>query len=251
MSIINTKLKRPVIFHRSSPLPCPYIPGKLERKLFTRLPEPDTANLNGVLTAGGFRRSHDFIYRPVCETCSACKPVRIDARGWKPTRNERKLMNRNRDLVMIERAPHATTEQYRMFARYQYMRHGDGDMAAMGPDDYAGMIEEGATNTRVLEWRLGDEHGRLMGVMLIDITGDGYSAVYSFYEPEETGRSLGRHMVLDLCTRTVAEHLPYLYLGYYIAQSPKMNYKTCYKPLEVLENGRWVPFDPPKPDIAR
>ncbi|GAB5390020.1 MAG: arginyltransferase [Alphaproteobacteria bacterium] len=242
MSIISTRIRRPITFYRSSPLPCPYIPGKLERKLFTRLPDPDTSNVNGLLTAGGFRRSHDFVYRPVCENCMACKPVRIDTTGFKLSRNDRKQMKRNADLVMIERPPHATSEQYRLFARYQYMRHGDGDMAAMGPDDYAGMIEEGASNTRVVEWRLGDERGRLLAVMLVDVTGDGYSAVYSFFEPEEEGRSLGRFMVLDMARKAKAEHLPYLYLGYYIAESKKMNYKTRFKPLEVLERGRWVPM---------
>lgn len=240
MSAITGKVTQLVSFYRSSALPCPYILGQLERKLFTRLPGQDVDNLNGSLTVGGFRRSHEFVYRPICDHCSACKPVRIRAEAFAPSRNVRRLFKKNADLVMREAPCVPTSEQYRLFARYQARRHGDGDMASMGPEDYAAMIREGSEHSSLMEWRLGEA---LVAVILIDHVEGGISAVYSFFDPALPERSLGRHMVNALAQWARDSGLRHVYLGYWIAQSRKMAYKAEFQPLEVLEGGHWIPFE--------
>lgn len=240
MSAIAGKVTQLVSFYRSSALPCPYILGQLERKLFTRLPVHDPDNLNGKLTVGGFRRSHEFVYRPICDHCQACKPVRIVASRFQPSRNVRRLLKRNDDLTLRTAPCVPTSEQYRLFARYQARRHGDGDMASMGPEDYAAMIREGSEHSSLLEWRLDEQ---LVAVILIDHVIDGVSAVYSFFDPAMPDRSLGRFMVNALARRTLDQGLSHVYLGYWIAQSRKMAYKAEFQPLEVLEAGTWTPFE--------
>lgn len=239
--IPKSKTRELVNYFRSSPMPCPYLPGRLERKLFTRLPQGEEgARLNAELTRAGFRRSHDILYRPVCIGCRACVPARIRAGDFAISRSLRRIMKRNKDLTARIRPAQATLEQYRLFVHYQYARHYEGDMARMDMNDYAHMIEEGAEATRLIEFR--DSTDELCGVMLIDLLEDGYSAVYSFYRPEDTQRSMGTYMLIWLVLAAAKRGLDHVYLGYWIEKCRKMAYKARFQPLQILTNQGWQDF---------
>lgn len=237
MSIIPPHHRPLQQFFRSGPMPCPYLPGRVERKLFTRLNGPYAAEVNSTLSRAGFRRSHDIVYRPVCPTCAACVPVRIVVAAFEPTRSQKRVLRANEDLRISQAPAMATTEQYRLFATYQTSRHGDSDMARMAMADFAAMVDEGRADTSLVEAR--DASGRLIACMLTDRLADGWSAVYSFYDAGQEKRSLGTYMILALIERARAEGLPYAYLGYWIAQSRKMAYKARFRPLEALGRDGW------------
>lgn len=242
MSVIDPALTKLHQFYRSVPLPCPYLPGRIERKLFTRINGSDAVALNSVLSRAGFRRSHDILYRPVCAGCSACVPVRIPVARFALRRSLRRVVQANGDLMGTERPAHPSAEQYRLFQRYQQSRHGDSDMARMSNVDYATMIAEGAMSARMVEFRRQDS--TLIGAVLIDRLADGLSAVYSFYDPDAAARSLGSFMVLSLVEMARRDGLPHVYLGYWIAGSRKMAYKTRFRPLEALTAEGWQTLDP-------
>ncbi len=237
MSIIKPGITGLHHFFRSGPMPCPYLAGRIERKLFTRLSGPDATALNSELSQGGFRRSHDIIYRPVCPGCRACVPVRVPVARFAPGRTMRRTISANADLTMIERPARATIEQYRLFLRYQRSRHGHSDMARMTETDFGAMIEEGSIATSLFEFR--GPAGELAAAVLSDRLSDGFSAVYSFFEPDLKRRSLGTYMVLALVGRAADLLLPHVYLGYWIANSRKMAYKSRFRPLEALTDDGW------------
>jgi arginine-tRNA-protein transferase len=224
------------------PSPCPYIPGQIERKLFTRLDGGGTAELNATLTRAGFRRSHDIVYRPVCPSCQACVPVRIPTASFQPNRTQKRILKRNADLTLIERPAIASEEQYQLFSAYQRGRHADGDMARMSFLDFRAMIQDGSADSRVLELRNGP--GELLGAMLVDTLSDGLSAVYSFFDPAAERRSLGTFIVLAALNLLRRQGHSFLYLGYWIARSRKMAYKSGFHPLEKLGAAGWVSVEP-------
>lgn len=237
MSIIKPTTTRLQHFFRSGPMPCPYLAGRVERKLFTRLHGTDAGELNSLLTPAGFRRSHDIVYRPVCPGCRACVPVRIPVDRFTRTRNLRRLWAANQDITVKELPARESPEQYRVFQRYQQQRHQDSDMVRMSYADYAAMIEEGSHHSAVFEFR--DSTDTLIAGMLCDCLADGYSAVYSFFDPAESRRSLGTHMILAVIETARGLGLPYVYLGYWIAECRKMAYKTRFRPVEILTDTGW------------
>lgn len=222
--------------------PCPYLPGRNERKLVTELVGPDAPEAYDALARGGFRRSHMFAYRPACRGCSACVPVRVDARAYRPGKSLRRIARKNADLAVEDRPARATAEQYRLFARYLDARHPEGDMADMGFADFRHMVEETQVDTRLAEFR--DGSGALLAGLLYDSLADGASAVYSFFDPEAAPRSLGAYMVRWLIGATAARGGRYVYLGYWIAGSAKMAYKTRFRPIERLTPQGWRGFQP-------
>lgn len=227
-------------FFASMPVPCPYLPGKVEQKLVVELTGERSGELYTELSCSGFRRSHNFAYRPSCRDCSACVPVRIRVADFAPSRTQRRLWRRNGDLAVAERPPLATSEQYRLFIAYQRSRHRASEMAAMTWTDYRQMIETTPVDTIVAEVR--DTGGALVGASLVDRTADGLSAVYSFYDPDQPRRSLGIFAILWLVERAGALGLPYVYLGYWVAGSATMDYKRCFPALEKLTGGLWSPL---------
>lgn len=230
-------LKRPHFFFTTAPLPCPYIAGRLERKIVTELNGPDAEVLHEALSRAGFRRSHSIAYTPACPGCSACIPVRIVAGQFHPDRTMRRLARLNADLTARIVPARATAEHFRLFARYQESRHAGGDMAMMGFYDYRSMVEDSPIDTFLVEFRTADEV--LMGVCLADHMSDGLSAVYSFFEPDLPQRSLGTQMVVWLVEESLRRGLPYVYLGYWIAESRKMSYKSRFQPLEAFGPNGW------------
>lgn len=238
----------PRFLFRTPPMPCPYLAGRVERHIFAEIAGADAVDSYDVLARAGFRRSHRVAYRPSCSGCSACVPVRVVADRFQPSRSQRRVARANADLASLVQAPGATAEQFRLFARYQRSRHGDGEMARMAFDDYRAMVEDTSIGTCVVEFRMTDKlgaDGRLMGACLFDRLGDGLSAVYSFFEPDEAGRGLGTFAVLWLIEQARRERRRNVYLGYWIADSRKMAYKARFKPLEQLSGGRWQEFAPP------
>jgi leucyl-tRNA---protein transferase len=227
----------PQQFYRTAALPCPYISGRIERKLVTELAGADAAVFYNALSRAGFRRSHNLAYRPACAGCQACLPVRIPVAEFALTRSLKRIRNLNRDLKLRVAKPVVTVEQFRLFLRYQRFRHTDSEMAAMTYGDYRAMIEDSPVATRLVELRGAD--GTLAGACLIDVLDDGLSAVYSFYDPEDGNRSLGNLLVLALIDEAKRQRLPYVYLGYLIRESPKMAYKARFRPLESLGPEGW------------
>jgi len=227
----------PQHFYRTAALPCPYLPGKIERKLVTELAGRHASSFYNDLSRAGFRRSHNLAYRPACVGCRACVPVRIPVAQFVESRSLRRIRNANRDLIRRFLDADATLEQFRLFQRYQRSRHADSDMAAMTFGDYQAMVEDSPVPTRMVELR--DPAGLLMGAGLYDPLDDGLSAVYSFYAPEPGKRSLGTLLVLALIDEARRKRLAYVYLGYWIADSAKMSYKARFQPLEALGTKGW------------
>jgi len=224
-------------FFATAPLPCPYLPDRVERRVVTELLGRDAVALHDGLSEAGFRRSHNIAYAPACPECQACKAVRILARQFEPSRSQRRIWNKNLGLEVFEKSPIATQEQYDLFARYQNSRHRDGDMAKMDFRDYQALIEETPVDSSLVEFRDLD-HG-LIGACLMDRVDDGLSAVYSFFDPERYRDSLGTLMVLWMINRARALGLQYVYLGFWIADCSKMSYKAKFQPMETLSPEGW------------
>jgi arginine-tRNA-protein transferase len=234
-------------FYLTAPSPCPYLAGREERKVFTHLVGERAPELNDLLTHGGFRRSQSIAYRPACETCRACVSVRVVVDDFRATRSMRRVLDRNSDLVAEMRVPVPTSEQYSIFRGYLDSRHRDGGMADMTVLDYAMMVEDSHVETRIVEFRrrgpdsrlTGRGNGPLLGVALTDVLSDGLSMVYSFFDPDAGARSLGTFIILDHIARARRLGLPYVYLGYWVKGSKKMNYKGRFLPQERLTGDGW------------
>jgi leucyl-tRNA---protein transferase len=234
-------------FYLTAPSPCPYLPGQEERKVFTHLVGERAAELNDLLTHGGFRRSQSIAYRPACEACRACISVRVVVDDFQPTRSMRRVWERNEDLIGEMRVGVPTSEQYAIFRSYLDNRHRDGGMADMTLLDYAMMVEDSHVETRIVEYRRrgpdsrinGRGAGPLLAVALTDLLSDGLSMVYSFFESDHSARSLGTFMILDHIARARRMRLPYVYLGYWVQGSRKMDYKGRFLPQERLTAEGW------------
>jgi len=238
----DLKLDLPLeFFHVTVPQPCPYLPGRFERKLVTRLDGRSVRERHDRLSQAGFRRTRDLVYSPACSGCTACIPIRVRAQEFAPSRSLRRIQRLNADLLVRERAAEASEEQYALFAAYLGARHAGGDMTRMDYADYRAMVEDSPIDTRLIELRRPDM--RLIAVCLTDFLSDGLSAVYKFFDPGESRRSLGTHVVLWLIKRAQELGLPYLYLGYWIPGSEKMAYKNRFRPFETLVKGTWQRHD--------
>ncbi len=216
---------------------CPYLPGRLENKLLTEISGPQAQSTYDRLTQAGFRRSHRFAYRPACSNCNACVPVRVVVEDFTAGKSLRRILRANDDLTVQMQPAKATDEQFALFRRYIKSRHGDGEMAGMSEQEYRSMVESSDIDTRLAEFR--DAQGGLIAVCLLDWLADGPSAVYSFFEPEATRRSLGTYVVLWLIEAAKRHGGAHVYLGYWIDQSRKMAYKTRFQPLEGLGARGW------------
>jgi arginine-tRNA-protein transferase len=227
-----------VQFRHSSAMPCPYLPGRVERQLYAELDGPAPREIFRRLSLAGFRRSHHIVYRPACPGCSACVPVRVDVERFDWTQSWRRLRRRNADLVAKDRALHITDEQYRLFRRYIRSRHDQSDMSVMNRRDYTSMVLSSPVDTGLVEFRDGADE--LLAVCLTDRLADGLSAVYSFFDPTLGRRSLGSFMVLWLIEEARRQGLPHVYLGFWVDNSPKMVYKTRFQPLQAFGAQGWT-----------
>jgi arginyl-tRNA--protein-N-Asp/Glu arginylyltransferase len=234
-------------FFITAPAPCPYLAGMLERKVFTHLIGQDAGALNDTLSQGGFRRSQNIAYRPACDGCGACVSVRVPANLFNWSKSFRRIWAANADLQARIVPAKATSEQYSLFRSYIDARHFEGGMADMTILDFAAMVDESFVDTRIAEYRLkankGSGQGELLAAALFDLLDDGLSLIYSFFNPESHGRSLGTYVILDSIRRAQQMGLSYVYLGYWVKGSNKMAYKARFLPQERLMRDGWVRFD--------
>lgn len=234
---------RQLRFFLTAPSPCPYLPGREERKVFAHLPMLDGASVNDSLTQGGFRRSQNIAYRPACEDCAACVSARLPVRDYRFSRSERRVLARNDGLARHVVEAEATREQFDLLRRYLLSRHAGGGMAEMSWPDYVAMVEDTPVRTHVVEYRTRSQDrgpGLLAACALVDHLADGLSLVYSFFDPWMSRASPGSFIILDHVAHACLMGLPYLYLGYWVSGSDKMDYKARFSPLEVLRPGGWV-----------
>ena len=242
-------INRGLRFYVTSASPCPYLPGQMERKGFTHLTQYNPDALHNQLSHAGFRRSQGVAYRPACPTCNACRSVRVDTMRFAPSRNQRRILRRNADLTRRPVDARATREYYRLLKAYLGSRHDGGGMSDMGYREFCAMVNDSPVQTLMFEYRLGEaEDAPLMAVSLTDIMRDGFSMVYTFFQPQERRRSLGTYLILDHIQHAQDLGLPHVYLGYWIKGSPKMEYKRRFGPLEVLDGGQWRPLESPEID---
>ncbi len=235
-------------FFVTSPSPCPYLPGRQERKVFTELTGAHATELNDALSRIGFRRSQGVAYRPSCVGCAACVSVRVVTPEFVPNATQRKLLKRHADIEVTACKAWATDEQFQLLRRYLGTRHPGGGMAGMDEDDYADMIEHSPVNSLIVEYRepgVGGQQGRLIGACLTDRQGDGLSMIYSFFAADQdtTRRGLGNLIIMNHILRARDAGLPYVYLGYWVKGSRRMEYKTRYRPIEMLGPTGWRLLD--------
>jgi arginine-tRNA-protein transferase len=228
-------------FFRTSPMPCPYLSGNIERHLLTHLGGSSANLLHDRLAEAGFRRSHNLLYRPACPGCESCIPVRVVAEEFKLGRTLRRVAAANAELQVALQPAQSTTEQFNLFRRYQRARHGDSEMARMDFDDFRAMVEESPVDTCMAEFRAPE--GTLMAACLVDRLSSGLSAVYSFFDPTLDQRGLGNYVILWLIAEARRQQRPYVYLGYWIDDCDKMAYKVRYRPLEQFGAGGWTRID--------
>ncbi|MFZ1470706.1 MAG: arginyltransferase [Paracoccaceae bacterium] len=241
-------------FYVTAPQPCPYLAGRMERKLFTSLQGEHAQRLNDMLSKQGFRRSQNVLYRPSCAECSACLSARIRVADFQPNRSQKRILRKNADLRRNATSPWATEDQFNLFRRYLDSRHADGGMADMDIFEFAAMIEETPIKSRVIEYTRppgAGEHGRpLAAVCLTDVFDDGLSLVYSFYDPTLTAFSLGTQVILDHVEIAREAGLPFVYLGYWVPGSRKMGYKAGFSAVEIYKAGAWQPIGDPADHCA-
>ena len=230
-------------FYVTAPQPCPYLPGRMERKLFTALQGDEAQRLNDSLSKQGFRRSQNVLYRPACADCAACLSARIDVSRFSPTKSQKRVQRRNEHLERRATSPWATEDQYDLFRDYLDARHASGGMADMDAFEFAAMVEETPVRTRVVEY-INRDSGALMASCLTDILDDGVSMVYSFFNPSIARQSPGTYLILDHIQMCRDLGLPYVYLGYWVPGSPKMGYKAGFSGIELYVGGQWEDMRP-------
>jgi len=229
-------------FYVTAPQPCPYLEGRMERKLFTALQGDAAGKLNDALSKQGFRRSQNVLYRPSCAECAACMSARIDVSKFQLSRSQKRVLKRAQHLRRRATSPWATEEQYALFRKYLDGRHATGGMADMDMFEFAAMVEETPIRSRLIEY---EDTDSLSAVCLTDILDDGLSMVYSFFDPDLEKLSLGTYVILDHVAIAQELELPYVYLGYWVPGSPKMGYKAKFHGLEVYRDGDWHPLADP------
>lgn len=211
--------------------------------MFAELKGRDARSMNESLQRIGFRRSQNVVYRPSCDDCRACVPIRVEAMRFKPSASQKRLLKTHADLEVHACEPWSTEEQWALMKRYLAARHPQGGMAAMDGHDYADMVEQSPVDTLIIEYREPSTRGRLgrlVGCCITDQQSDGLSMIYSFFDCDPDARQgLGNFIILDHITRAAKAGLPYVYLGYYVEGCARMTYKTRFQPAEALRAGNW------------
>ncbi len=219
---------------------CSYLQNRIAKTLFV---DPQVSIDQGTysqLSDLGFRRSGQHIYRPHCHDCNACISVRVPVKHFKPSKSQRRIINKNSDLTIHESTPKFTEEYYALYSRYINERHQDGDMYPPSFEQFDSFLVQTNKNTTFYEFRTPDH--TLIALTVVDALSQGLSAIYTFFDPDYEKRSLGSYCILWEIEQCQRKDYPYLYLGYWIKNCRKMNYKIAFTPFEFLLNGEWIPF---------